>query len=92
MVEVGRRERVWCEDGTVGERLHGPGTVTLDAADLLAPVLGVSHAQAQRRVEQAMRLAAGRVPVPAEHAEVASASGLTGLHAAMAAGHLDGYR
>ena len=39
-----------------------------------------------------MRLAAGRVPVPAEHREVPQASGLGGLHQAMATGQLDGYR
>ncbi len=66
IAEAARRESVWCEDGTLGETVHAPGRVSLDAADLVAPVIGASHHQAQRRVEQAVRLAAGRVPVPAE--------------------------
>ena len=92
IAEAARREGVWCEDGSLGEVVHGPGRVSLDAADLVAPVIGASHPQAQRRVEQAVRLAAGRVPVPAENIDRPSASGLGGLHQAMAAGHLDGYR
>ncbi len=55
-------------------------------------MIGASHPQAQRRVEQAVRLAAGRAPVPAEAREAPQASGLGGLHQAMAAGQLDGYR
>ena len=51
--------------------MHAPGRVTLDAADLVAPVIGASHAQAQRRVEQAVRLAGGLVPVPADDRETA---------------------
>ena len=92
IAEAARRESVWCEDGTLGETVHGPGRVTLDAADLVAPVIGASHPQAQRRVEQAVRLAAGRVPVPADEREVPEASGLRQLHEVMAAGQLDGYR
>jgi hypothetical protein len=92
LAEAARRESVWCEDGTVGETVHAPGRVTLDAADLAAPLLGASHAQAQRRVELAVRLAADRVPVPAEHRDLPETSGLRALHAAMAQGRLDGYR
>ena len=92
MAEVARREGIWREDGTLGEHVHGPGAVTLDAADLVAPALGASHAQAQRRVEQAVRLAAGRAPVEADRGEVAPLSGLGALHDAMADGSLDGYR
>ena len=92
IAEAARRESVWCEDGTLGESVHGPGRVTLDAADVVAPVIGASHPQAQRRVEQAVRLAAGRVPVPADDRDVPEASGLGRLHEAMAAGRLDGYR
>ena len=69
IAEAARRESVWCEDGTLGETVHAPGRVSLDAADLVAPLIGASHAQAQRRVEQAVRLAAGRAPVPAETRE-----------------------
>ena len=68
IAEAARRESVWCEDGTLGETVHVQGRVALDAADLLAPIIGASHPQAQRRVEQAVRLAARRVPVPAERA------------------------
>ncbi len=92
IAEAARRESRWCEDGTLGESVHGPGRVTLDAADVIAPVIGASHQQAERRVEQAVRLAAGRVPAPAEAREVPQASGLGGLHEAMVAGQLDGYR
>ena len=92
IAEAARRESVWCEDGTLGESVHALGRVSLDAADLVAPVIGASHPQAQRRVEQAVRLAAGRVPVPADDRDLPEASGLGGLHQAMAAGHLDGYR
>ena len=92
IAEAARRESVWCEDGTLGETVHRAGRVTLDAADVIAPVIGASHAQAQRRVEQAVRLASGRVPVPADDRDVPEASGLGRLHDAMVAGQLDGYR
>jgi len=92
IAEAARRESIWCEDGTLSETVHAPGRVSLDAADVVAPVIGASHAQAQRRVEQAVRLAAGRVPVPADDRDVPEASGLGRLHEAMAAGQLDSYR
>ncbi len=92
VAEAARREGTWCEDGTLGEQVHGRGTVTLDAADVVAPALGVSHSQAQRRVEQAVQLALGRAPVEADRGEVATENGLGGLHTAMADGDLDGYR
>ena len=92
IAEAARRESVWCEDGTLGETAHSHGRVTLDAADVVAPVIGATHPQAQRRVEQAVRLAARRVPVPADGRDLPEASGLGGLHEAMASGHLDGYR
>ena len=92
IAEVARRETTWCEDGTLGEIVHGAGRVSLDAADVVAPAIGASHPQAQRRVEQAVRLAAGRVPVEADDRDVPEASGLGRLHDAMAEGHLDGYR
>ena len=62
LAEVARRESDWGEDGSLGETVHGHGRVTLDAADLAAPALGASHVQAQRRLEQAVRLGVGRVP------------------------------
>ncbi len=92
VVEAARREPVWLEDGILGEVVHQAGRVTLDAADVVAPVLGVSHAQAQRRVDQAVRVAAARVPVEADGEAPPEQSGLGGLHAAMRAGRLDGYR
>ena len=92
IAEAARREGTWCEDGTLGEQVHGRGVVTLDAADVVAPALGVSHNQAQRRVEQAVQLALGRAPVEADRGEVATENGLGGLHTAMADGDLDGYR
>ena len=92
LAEAARRECVWHEDGTVGEAVHAPGRVTVDAADVVAPVLGASHAQAQLRMEQAVRLAAGRVPVEADGGAPPEDSGLHALHTAMAAGRLDGYR
>ena len=92
LAEVARREGVWCEDGTLGEVVRGPGRISLDAADLAAPALGASHAQAQRRVELAVRLAAGRAPVEVDDREPPGASGLHALHRAMLEGRLDGYR
>jgi hypothetical protein len=92
LAQAACRESEWCDDGTLGETVHAPGRVTLDAADLAAPLLGASHAQAQRRVELAVRLAADRVPVPAEHRGPPETSGLRALHTAMAQGRLDGFR
>ena len=92
LAEAARRESDWCEDGTLGETLHRPGRVVLDAADLAAPVLGASHAQAQRRVELAVRLAVAREPVPADGRATPDPNGLGGVHTAMAEGRLDGYR
>ncbi len=92
LAEAARRESDWCEDGTLGETVHAPGRVVLDAADLAAPVLGASHAQAQRRVELAVRLAVAREPVPADGRATADRNGLGGVHAAMAEGRIDGYR
>ena len=87
-----RVEPVWCEDGTLGEVVHGPGRVALDAVDLVAPLLGASHHRAQVRVEDAVRLT-GWDPVPLDVTAAAPArSGLEGLHAAMRDGRLDGYR
>jgi hypothetical protein len=94
IAEAARRESAWCEDGTLGETVHGRGRgrVSLDAPDVVAPVIGASHAQAQRRVEQAVRLAVGREPLEADDRDVPGASGLGRLHEAMASGQLDGYR
>lgn len=88
-------EGEWAEDGTVVEVVRAPGHVAVDAADLLAPALGASHGQAQKRVLAAVRLAAARVPVEDTgpcHGRVPEESGLGGLHAAMRDGRLDGFR
>src|SRR5690348_293222 len=84
LAEAARRESDWCEDGTLGETVHAPGRVVLDAADLAAPVLGASHAQAQRRVELAVRLAVAREPVPADSRAIPDPNGLSAVHTAMA--------
>ena len=93
IAQAARRESIWCEDGTLGETVHAPGRVTLDAADLVAPVIGASHAAgpAPRRAGRAP----GRGPGPGRRPTTATlpeASGLGGLHQAMAAGQLDAYR
>ncbi|KRE62272.1 HNH endonuclease signature motif containing protein [Nostocoides sp. Soil756] len=92
LVQVARREQVWADDGTLGEQAHAPGRVALDAADLAAPVLGCSHAQAERRVLAAVRLAAGAEPTEVDDRGPVHATGLDGLHTAMADGRLDAYR
>ncbi|PKW28082.1 HNH endonuclease signature motif containing protein [Phycicoccus duodecadis] len=91
VARAARFEQVVLDDGTLGTHEHGPGRVALDAADLVAPHLGVSHHQAQNVVEAAVRRT-GREPVPAECDERPGATGLGGLHDAMRAGRLDAYR
>jgi hypothetical protein len=91
IASAARFEQVWQEDGTVGTVDRGPGRVALDAADLVAPRLAVSHHQAERRVETAVRLT-GREPVEVGAGERSGPSGLDGLHAAMRAGRLDHLR
>ena len=85
-------EEEWLEDGTVVETHRPPGHVALDAPDILAGALGVSHVHAQRRVSLAVRLAAGAEPDTEGSAGSGSGTGLAGLHRAMADGRLDGYR
>ena len=51
-------EEEWAEDGLVTESRRAPGHVALDAPDVVAGALCVSHLQAQRRVSLAARLAA----------------------------------
>lgn len=91
VARAARFEQVVLDDGTLGTHEHGAGRVALDAADLVAPHLGVSHHQAQNVVEAAVRRT-GREPVPAECDERPGATGLGGLHDAMRAGRLDAYR
>ncbi len=86
LVALAAIEEGWAEDGTVQETHRAPGHVALDAAAVVSGVLNVSAVHAERRVRSAVRLAADG-PVGS-----ASATGLAGLHAAMAAGRVDGYR
>ena len=72
------------DDGSVVESARVPGHVAMDSADVVAGALGVSHSHAEQRVALAVRLAAADDQQPG--------AGLGGLHAAMAAGALDGYR
>ncbi len=51
-------EEEWAEDGLVAESRRVLGHVALDAPDVVAGALCVSHLQAQRRVSLAARLAA----------------------------------
>ncbi|QIM21238.1 HNH endonuclease [Phycicoccus sp. HDW14] len=86
-----RFENVWDEDGTVGTVEHAPGRVALDVADLVAPELGMSHHQAQRRVVAAVRRC-GRDALPVGAPGRPRPTGLDALHAAMRAGRLDAFR
>ena len=79
-------EPEFLEDGTVVQCHRGLGHVALDAPAVLSGVLSVSAVHAQRRVVAAVRLAADGP------AGSGTETGLGGLHAAMAAGRLDGYR
>ena len=91
-------EQEWAEDGTTVERVRAGGHVALDAPDVVAGVLGVSHGHAQRRVALAVALVADAEVAGDGDAAGAGvpggdgASGLSGLHAAMAGGVLDAYR
>ncbi len=82
-------EEEWLEDGTTRETHRAPGHVALDAPDIVAGALGVSHVHAQRRVSFAVRLVADGDRADSEQG---AASGLSALHGAMAAGRLDAYR
>ncbi|HET6969185.1 MAG TPA: HNH endonuclease signature motif containing protein [Ornithinibacter sp.] len=97
-------EEQWCEDGTTFESRRVLGHVALDAPDVVAGALGVSHVHAQRRVALAVRLVAdagagggadgggggGGDEVPGGGGD--EGSGLSGLHEVMVAGGLDAYR
>ena len=60
-MRVAAIEEEWGEDGLVVESRRVPGHVALDAPDVVAGALLVSHPQAQRRVTLAARLAAAGV-------------------------------
>ena len=79
-------EPQWLEDGTMVECHRGLGHAALDAPAILSGVLACSAVHAQSRVRTAVRLA-GDGPAGSR-----TATGLGGLHAAMAAGRLDAYR
>ena len=74
------------EDGTVVETHRALGHAALDTPAIVSGVLNVSAVHAERRVRAALRLAADGP------AGTSTATGLGGLHAAMATGRLDAYR
>ena len=88
-------EEEWLEDGTTTEARRAPGHIALDAPDIVAGALGVSHVHAQRRVGLAVRLVADSDADAHSDLRGQSALGATGLsalHAAMVDGDLDAYR
>ena len=88
-------EEEWLEDGMTTETRRAPGHIALDAPDIVAGALGVSHVHAQRRVGLAVRLVAGSdADADSDLGEQSalSATGLSALHAAMVDGDLDAYR
>lgn len=92
LARLAATETEWAEDGTLAETTRRLGHLTIDAADLAAPALGATHGQAVRRMEQAVRVAAGRHPVEDGTRVVPEQTGLGGLHAAMRDGRLDVFR
>ncbi|WP_392543692.1 HNH endonuclease signature motif containing protein [Oryzobacter telluris] len=74
------------DDGTILERHHAPGHVSLDGPALVSSALDVTAVHAERRVRGAVRLAADG------EAGTNACTGLGGLHDAMRAGALDPYR
>jgi hypothetical protein len=86
IVRLAAIEPEWLEDGTTLEVHRAAGHESLDAPGIVSGVLNVSALHAERRVREAVRLAAdGPDGTP-------TASGLGRLHDAMAAGRLDSYR
>jgi len=69
ITHVAAIEEEWDEDGLVIESRRVPGHVALDAPDVVAGALRVSHLQAQRRVVLAARLAAAGQSTAAQVAE-----------------------
>ena len=86
VARVAAIECEWAEDGTVVERHRGLGHVSVDAAGVVAGVLGCTAVRAEAWVRAAVRRAGDGRPGTAGH------TGLGGLHEAMAAGRLDPYR
>ena len=74
------------DSGEVVEVHRAPGHVALDAPAIVSGVLGVSAVHAERRVRAAVALAADGPE------GTGTATGLGGLHTAMADGRLDAYR
>ncbi len=68
-------EEEWAEDGLVVESRRVLGHVALDAPDVVAGALCVSHLQAQRRVRLAARLAAAGQGADGEDADGEGADG-----------------
>ena len=86
IVRVAAVESEWAEDGTLVESHRALGHVALDAPAIVSGVLSVSAVHAERRVRAAVRMAADGP------GGGGTDTGLGGLHAAMRAGRLDGYR
>ena len=79
-------EPVVLEDGTIAETHRALGHAALDTPAIVSGVLNVAPVHAESRVRAALALAADGP------AGTATATGLGGLHAAMATGALDTYR
>ena len=86
IVRLAAIEGEWGEDGTVVEVHRALGHVAVDAPAILSGVLTLSSVHAERRVRQAVRIAADGPEGTSTH------TGLGGLHAAMRAGRVDAYR
>ncbi|MGG5257618.1 HNH endonuclease signature motif containing protein [Phycicoccus avicenniae] len=88
VVALAALEGEWAEDGTVVEVRRAPGHVALDAPAIVSGALCLSAVAVERRVRDAVR----RVVGAADGTASTASTGLGGLHAAMRAGRLDGYR
>lgn len=86
IVALAAIEPVLLEDGTEAETHQAPGHVALDAAAIVSGALEVTATHAESRVRDAVRRAADGP------AGTSTCTGLGGLHTAMRAGALDGYR
>ena len=86
IVRLAAIEPEWLDDGTEMETHRALGHLALDSPAILSGVLSTSALHAERRVRDAVLLAADGP------AGSGTDTGLGGLHVAMAAGRLDSYR
>ncbi len=86
IVHLAAIEPAVLEDGTIIETHRGLGHAALDTPAIVSGALNVSAVHAESRVRAALRMAADGP------AGTSTATGLGGLHQAMATGHLDSYR